>query len=158
LTTERATIQRQHRQPLGSCIDRGCQTRRPGADDDHVINLFRIDRFDEADATGEFDIPRIAQQLSIGTENDRQITGGDVEALDQGLRARIGLGVKSLVWMPVASKEPLKAKYIGMISAADDHRPDGARIEKTNSAQDQGAHDAFAQFGLFDHQIAQPAR
>jgi hypothetical protein len=45
-----------------------------------------------------------------------------------------------------------------MIGIADDHRPAGTRIEKTNPAQDQGAHDAFAQFGLFDHQIAQPAR
>jgi len=82
LTAERATIQCKHRQPLGSCINRGGKTRRPGADDDHVKNLVRVDRFDEADATGEFDVARIAQQLSIGTENDRQIASGDVEAID----------------------------------------------------------------------------
>ena len=45
-----------------------------------------------------------------------------------------------------------------MIRPADDHEPAGARIEKADTAQDQGAHDAFAQFGLFHQEIAQPAR
>ena len=81
-----------------------------------------------------------------------------MEALDQGLRARIGLWVQALVRMPVAGQEAFEAQYIGMIGAADDHRPAGARIEQADPAQDQGAHDALAQFGLFHHQIAQPAR
>ena len=79
--------------PLGSCIHRGGETRRTGADDDHVVNLVRVDRSDEADATGERDIAGVAQQLSVGTENDRQFASVDMKALDQRLCARIGLWV-----------------------------------------------------------------
>ena len=81
-----------------------------------------------------------------------------MEAVDQGLGARIGLWVEALVRMAVAGQEAFEAKHIGMIGAADDHRPAGAHIEQPDPAQDQGAHDALAEFGLFHHQIAQPAR
>jgi len=60
--------------------------------------------------------------------------------------------------MPVAPKETFEAQNIGMIRAADDHRPVGSEIEKGDTAEDQGAHDAFAELGLFHQQIAQPAR
>ena len=45
-----------------------------------------------------------------------------------------------------------------MIRAPDDHRPAGSHIEKPDTTQDQGAHDAFAQLGLLHQEIAQPAR
>src|SRR6516225_5833192 len=153
-----AAIRHQRRQALGSCIHRGGETRWAGADDNDVIDLVRVDRFDEPDAAGEFDIARIAQQLSIGTKNDRQFASVDMKAIDQGLRTRIGLWVEPLMRVPVAGKKALEAQNIGMIRAADDHRPAGTPIEKADTAQDQGAHDAFAQLGLFDQQIAQPAR
>jgi hypothetical protein len=60
--------------------------------------------------------------------------------------------------MPVAGEETFEAQNIGMIGAADDHRPAGSHIEKADAAQDQGSHDALAQFGLLHQQIAQPAR
>src|SRR6202008_1305482 len=60
--------------------------------------------------------------------------------------------------MPVASKETFEAQNIGMIRAADDHEPAGSRIKKGDTTENQGAHDAFAQFGLLHQQIAQPAR
>ena len=158
LTAERAAIQHEHRQTLGSRINRGRKTRRPGADDDHVINLVRVDRFDEPDATCEFDVAGIAQQLSVGTENDRQFASGDLKALDQRSRTWIGLWIEPLVRMPVAGEEPFEAKNIAVIGAADDHRPAGTHIEQPHTAQDQSAHDALAQLGLFDHQITQPRR
>jgi len=80
------------------------------------------------------------------------------KALDQGLRTGIGLWVEPLMRVPIAGKETFEAQNIGMIRAADDHRPAGTRIEKANTAQDQGAHDALAQLGLFHEEIAQPAR
>jgi len=76
-------------------INRGGKAGRSGADDDHVINRLRIDRFDEADAARELVLARIAQEVSVGTDDDRQFARIDVEALDQRLRARIGFGSSS---------------------------------------------------------------
>ena len=157
LTTKGAAIQHEHREPLGSCIDRSGKTRRSRADNDHVINLVRVDRSDEPDTAGELDVAGIAQQLSIGTENDRQFPSVDMKALDQRLCTWIGLWIQSLVRMPIAGKEIFEAQNIGVIRAADDHRPAGSHIEKGDTAEDQGAHDAFAELGLFHQQIAQPA-
>ena len=158
MTAEGAAIQHQHRETFGSRVDGGGKTRRPGADDDHVINLVRVDRPDEADAPREFDVAGIAQQLSVGTDDDRQVALVDMEAVDQRLRARIGFWVEPLVRMPVAREKAFEAQNIAVVGAADDHRSAGTGVEKINTAQDQGAHDALAQLGLFHHQVAQPAR
>jgi hypothetical protein len=45
-----------------------------------------------------------------------------------------------------------------MIRAADDYGTTGSEPEKGDAAEDQGAHDAFAQLGLFHQEIAQSAR
>ena len=81
-----------------------------------------------------------------------------MKALDQGLRARIGLWIEALMRMPVAGQEAFETKNIAVIGAADDDRAAGAGLEQADPAQDQGAHDALAELGLFDQQIAQPAR
>ena len=81
-----------------------------------------------------------------------------MKALDQGLCTGIGLWVQSLVRMPVASQETFEAQNIGMIRAADDHGPAGSRIEKSDTAEDKGALDAFAELSLLHQEIAQPAR
>jgi len=60
--------------------------------------------------------------------------------------------------MPVAPEETFEAQNISVIRSADDHRPAGTPIEQADTAKDQGAHDAFAQLGVFHQQIAQPAR
>ena len=73
-----------------------------------------------------------------------------MKALDQGLRTRIGLWVEPLMRVPVAGKETFEAQNIGMIRAADDHRPAGTPIEKADTAKDQGAHDAFPMSGCRD--------
>src|SRR6516225_6534415 len=121
LTAKGAAIQREHRESLGCCIYRSGKTRRSSADDDHVLNLVRVDRSDEPDAAGKLDIAGIAQQLPIGTENDRQFPSVDVKALDQRLCTGIGLWVQSLVRMRVAGEENFEAQNIGMICAADNH-------------------------------------
>ena len=107
---------------------------------------------------GEFDLARVAQQPYVGTQNDRQFASVDAEAVDQGLRAGIGLWVEPLVWMPVAGEEPFEAQNITIIGAADDDRAAGAERQQADAAQDQGAHDALAELRLFHHQIAQPPR
>ena len=158
MTAKGAAIEREHREPLGSCIDCGGKTRGTSADDDHIINLVRVDGFDEANAAGKFDIAGIAQQSSIGAEHDRQVAGVDSKALDQGMRARISERVEPLMRMPVAGEEPFEAQNIAVIGAADDYWATGAGIEEADPVQDQGAHDALAEFCFFDHQIAQPMR
>ena len=60
--------------------------------------------------------------------------------------------------MAVAGKEIFEAQHIGMIGAADDHGPAGFNIKKGDTAEDQGAHDAFAELGLLHQEIAQPPR
>ncbi len=60
--------------------------------------------------------------------------------------------------MPVAGEEPFEAQHVAIVGAADDDRAAGADLDQADPAQDQGAHDALAELGLFDHQLAQPAR
>ena len=60
--------------------------------------------------------------------------------------------------MPVAPEETFEAQNISVIRSADDHRPAGSRIEKGDTAENQGPHDAFAELGLFHQEIAEPAR
>jgi hypothetical protein len=81
-----------------------------------------------------------------------------MKALDQGLCTRIGLWIQSLVLMPVAGEEIFEAQNIRMIRAADDHGTAGSEPEKGDAAEDQGAHDAFAELGLFHQEVAQSAR
>jgi hypothetical protein len=94
--------------------------------------------------------------ISRGFEKTR--IGAEWVRAQIGLRTRIGLWVEPLMRVPVAGKETFEAQNIGMIRAADDHGPAGTPIEKADTAKDQGAHDAFAQLGLFHQKIAQPAR
>jgi hypothetical protein len=60
--------------------------------------------------------------------------------------------------MPIADKESFEPQHVAIVDAADDHGPTGTRLDQPDPAQDQGAHDPLAQFGLFHQKIAQPAR
>ena len=53
-----------------------------------------------------------------------------METLEQGVRARVGLGVQSLVRMPVAREESFQPNNIAVIGAADDHRSADARFDE----------------------------
>src|SRR5204863_3763296 len=99
LATEGSTIQHEHRETLGRRVDRRGKTRGSGADDGDVIDGGGIDGSEETNAAGELRLTRVAQQLSAWTQHDRQLERIDVEALEQGVGARIGLGVQPLVRM-----------------------------------------------------------
>ena len=60
--------------------------------------------------------------------------------------------------MAVAREETLQAQHVAMFGVTDDDRAADAAFEQPHTAQDQRPHDAFAEIGLFDHQIAQPPR
>ncbi len=123
---------------------------------DDVVDPIGIDRPDQADAAGELVLAGIAQQLAVRAQHDRQLPGVDVEALDQRLRLRIGLGIERLVRMAVAGQETLQPQHVAVLGAADDHRPAGPGLDQADAAQDQGAHDALAELGLGDEQRPQP--
>ncbi len=63
-----------------------------------------------------------------------------------------------LVWMPVAREEPFQPQYVAVVRAPDNDRPAAARLEQADAAQDERAHDAFAQLSLCDQEIAEFVR
>ncbi len=60
--------------------------------------------------------------------------------------------------MPVSGKETFEPQHVAVVGSTDDYRPARTRLDQADAAQDKGAHDALAQFGLFHQKIAQPAR
>jgi len=48
----------------------------------------------QADTAGKLVLAGIAQDLAAGAQHDRQLTGVDVEALDQRLGLPIGVGIQ----------------------------------------------------------------
>ena len=120
--------------------------------------MVRIDRPHQPDTARELDLAGITQQLPGRAQNDRQLARIDVEALDQRLRLRIGLGVQSLTRMAVAREKALEAEHIAARGIADDHRPAGSGLEQTDATQDQGAHDALPELRVGDQQRAEPVR
>ena len=158
MAAERAAIQHQSGEPFRAGIDRSSKTRRPRSDDGYVIDAVRIDRPYHAETAGELVFARIAQQLSAWAQNNRQLGGVDVEALDQRFRLRIGLRVQRSMRMAVAAEKILEPKHIAAFRATDDHRSAGARLEQADTAQDQGAHNPLAKLRLRDQQGAKPVR
>src|SRR5262249_56046838 len=91
-------------------------------------------------AGGGWGVGRMAQELSARTKHDRQLTGVDMEALNQCLGIRIGPGVQPLVGMAIAPEKAFKPKDIPILRKAHDHRPAGAGFKETYPTQDQRAH------------------
>jgi hypothetical protein len=94
LTAECTTIEYDDGQLFGRGINRCGQARWSRPDNGHVIETIRSDRPYEAEAARQFALAGIAQQLSAGTQYDRQLSGIDVEAFDQYLCRWVGLGME----------------------------------------------------------------
>src|SRR5438445_525245 len=77
----------------------------PGAADRGAMGSVRTDRSGQAEAARERGLAGVAQQLSARAQHDRQRARVDMEAFDQGLRRRIGVGVQGLAWMAVAGEK-----------------------------------------------------
>src|SRR5262249_47504029 len=84
--------------------------------------------------------------------------GLDVKTFDQRLRVRIGLGIEPSIGMAVAAKKALQPEHVSVLRAADDHRSARSRLEDSDAAQDECAHDALTQLRLCDQQCAQLPR
>src|SRR4029434_10756765 len=98
----------------------------------------------KAAAADELVFGRIAQELSAWTKDDRQLTGVDMEALNQCLGIRIGLGVQPLVGMAIAPEKTFKPKHIPILRKAHDHWPAGAGLKETHPTQNHSDPNALA--------------
>jgi hypothetical protein len=101
---------------------------------------------------------RIVQELSAWTKHDRQLTGVDMETLDQCLGVRIGLGVQPLVGMAIAPEKTFKPKHIPILRTSHDDRSAGAGFKEADATENQRAHNALAKLCLADQQCAQLVR
>ncbi len=112
----------------------------------------RIDRTNQPKAACKLVLARVAQQLPLRAQNDRQLAGVDTETLDQCLRLRVGIGIERLAWMRIAPKKVLQAEYVAVIGSAYDHRSPGSGLNERNPAQYQSAHNPLAQLRFRDQQ------
>jgi hypothetical protein len=150
LAPERTAVQNQGSEALRRRIDGGGKSCRACTYNDHVVYPIGVDCSHQAYAPCKLILTRVAQQLSTWAQDDRQFSGINVEAIDQGFCIRIRLRIQSLSRMTVTSEEILEPKDITVPGASDDDWPAGAGLEQTDPAQDKGAHDAFADLRLRD--------
>ena len=85
LAAERAAIDRQHRQAFGRRHRPRWRARPARRRHDHVVEPVGVDRPTSPTQRAELVLARVAQQLAGRTEDDRQLFGLDLEALDQRL-------------------------------------------------------------------------
>ena len=64
-----------------------------------------------------------------------------MEAIDQRLGFRIGLGIEPLTRMAIAAEEALEAKHIAVLGPPNDHRSACTGLQQPDATQNQGAHD-----------------
>src|SRR4029079_10797509 len=144
LAAERAAIQSQDRKTLRSRINGRRHPGRARADHDHVVDLFRIDAVDQADASTQLLLRWVAQQIAVWAEDDWELFAGDLEPRDKGLTATVVQGVEPLIWMAVPPEEIDQPKHVGIGFLAYDDRA-GPSLDQPHPPKDQGAHNALAQ-------------
>jgi hypothetical protein len=86
--------------------------------------------------------------LSARTQDDGQLPRIDLEAFDERLCLGIRLRIKPLTGMAVPRQKAFEPKHIAVLRTADNHGPAGPSFQQADPAQDQGAHDALADFSL----------
>ena len=158
LTAEGAAVEHDDREPLRRRVDGRCEAGRSGADDRDVVDAVRIDRAHQTDAARQLGLAGIAQQISVRAEHDRQLRRLDAEALDQRPRAGVAVGIERLVRLTVARQESRQPEHAGVAGGADDQRARETALQQTDAAQDERAHDALAELGLHDENVAQALR
>src|SRR6266540_4058528 len=158
LTSERARIENHHRETLGGAVDGGAETCGSSSHDDDIMEPGRVQRHEEADATRELDLARVAEKAAVRAEHDRQLRLLDPKAVDQRPCRCVGVRVEVLVRVPVPREEPFQAEDVRIIGPAHDHRPRDAGLDQPDTSQDESAHDAFSGVRFGDKQLGDPAR
>ena len=75
-------------------------------------------RLDQSDATCQFIFARIVQDLSAGTDDYRQLSGIDMEAIDQRFRLPVVVGIEPHARGAITRQEPLEFEHLGIFGAA----------------------------------------
>src|SRR5262249_40027370 len=150
LAAERTAIKHQNGKPLRGRVDRSRKAGRPRADNGDIIKTLRVDRANQSDAARQLILAWIAQHLSARTYDDRQLSRIDMEALDQRPGLRIGVGIEPHARRAIARQKAFEPQHIGIFGTADDDGPADAFLQHLRAAQDQRAHQPFAQlrFGV----------
>ena len=102
-------------------------------------------------------VDRVAQELATRAKHDRKLFGRNFETFDQRPGAAVCRRIEVAVGVTVAPQEIDEAEDVAVRLIADDDRP-GTGFDQADPAQDQGAHDAFANVGLGDEQRAEAVR
>ena len=98
------------------------------------MNLIWIERRDQADAARQLRLGGVAQNLAVGTHDDRHFAGQDAEFLDENLAAGIGLGIEPLMRVTVAGEEVLEPQHIAVVGPADDDRTARTGFQEAHAA------------------------
>ena len=155
LAARGARIGHQNGQAFRGRIYRGCQAGGAGADDGDIEHMIRVQRRQQAQAARERGVGWIAQHAAIRADHKRKIGRAGVFVADQFGAVGVGGGIDGGVGMAVAGQETLQAQHVGVIGRAHQHRAAAGAFDQRDAAQDEGAHDALADFGLADQQGAQ---
>ncbi len=117
--------------------------------------VFAIELGHEAEALDQLMFARVLQHRAVGDQHQGQVAALRVHAGQQAVGLVLDRGVQHPVGDAVAAEEVLQLHHARMVRRADQHRPARAGLDQPDPAQDQGAHDPFAQLRLRDHQAAQ---
>jgi hypothetical protein len=152
---ERALVEHQHREALGSGVDRGREAGGAGADHGDVVDRPLVEVGGDAEADAGLGVGRPLQHRAVRADHQRQLLRQDAEALDDRAAALVGRCVEHGVGVAVAGEKALQAHELGVARAADQHRAGAALLDQPDAAQDEGAHDHLADFRRADHERAQ---
>jgi hypothetical protein len=156
LSAEGPRVAHRNRKPFGRGIHRGRQSRRPAADHGDIVHPAPGDGADHAHRARQFGFGRIAQHRAVGRHHQRQIGRRRRVPRDQFVGVTIGERIEQMMRIAVAGEKSQQANHVARIRGADQHRAADAALDQADPAQDQRAHDAFAEIGFGNQERAQP--
>src|SRR5262249_3028856 len=158
LATKGPLVEHEHRKSLRRAVNRSGKTGRSGSDHRHVIDLFRGEIGDKAEASAGLFVARSFEQRSVRTKHHRKLLRQHAKALHDHAAVRIVDRVEYLVRIAVAPEEAFESPELRGARDAHQHRTDPAALlsllDQADATQNVGTHQGFADLGGADHQRA----
>ena len=107
-----------------------------------------FDRVVEAQGVGDLLIGRVAEHDLTASDDHRNVGGSDVEMIEQLLDAGLAVQVEQRVGMPVSGEELADPERPLAMRRPQDHDVADAAGDQFHPAQDEGAHEEFAQLAV----------
>ena len=157
MSARRIFFDHQHVQAFGCGIHRGGKSRRTGADHHEVVDFGVVDRRIHLQEIGDLRDTRVLEHASAAADQDGHLVHGDVKALEQGLHVAVAVAVDvdADIGVTVARQEFAQPQGAGRVARAEQHRLALSRRDQPHAAQDEGAHEHFADLGVGLHDVAQ---